>query len=126
DEVVLRAEMLRRVAESGLDEATLYVLVNVIETYFPLTGAALERFGRPVSRKESRTVEEVEMTWADRIHEKGVIEGKRQALLKFLNGKFGPLSTERTTRVETLSSDIELDRYLDRAVTATTLEDVGL
>jgi hypothetical protein len=71
-------------------------------------------------------VEEVELTWADRLHEAGVIEGKRQALLKLLNAKFGPLSTERTSRVQTLSSNIELERYLDRVVTATSLEEVGL
>ena len=122
--------MLRRVAESGLDEATLYLLVNVIETYFPLTGEALERYERLVSRKEYRTVEEVELTWADRIHERGreagVMEGKRDALLKFLTAKFGPLPEETISRVQDIVSGAELDTYLAQAATSPSLDEVGL
>jgi Putative transposase, YhgA-like len=130
DKVVLRAEMLRRVIESGVDEAILYLLVNVIETYFPLTGAELERFEQLVSRKEYRNVQEDELTWADRIHEKGreagVIEGKRESLLKLLTAKFGSLPAETTSRVQNFVSGTDLDRYLEQAATSTSLEEVGL
>jgi len=130
DEVVLRAEMLRRVIESGVDEPILYLLVNVIETYFPLTGAELERFEQLVSRKEYRNVQEIELTWADRIHEKGreagVIEGKRESLLKLLIARFGSLPAETTSRVQNIVSGADLDRYLEQAAVSTSLEEVGV
>jgi hypothetical protein len=51
-----------------------------------------------VSRKEYRNVQDVELTWADELrmegHEKGVIQGKREALKRLLIAKFGPLSPE--------------------------------
>jgi len=126
DKVVLRADMLRRVVESGLDDAILYLLVNVIETYFPLAGAELERFEQLVSRKEYRNVQEDELTWADRIHEKGVIEGKRESLLTLLTEKFGSLPAERISFLQNIVSGTELDSYLKKAATSTSLEEVGL
>ncbi len=54
DEAKLNAELIRRVAASGLDEAAQFVLVNVIKTYLPVPEEARERYRRLISREEYR------------------------------------------------------------------------
>lgn len=129
DRARLRLSMLERVVRSELDEALKYLLVNVIETYFQLSGEDAERYRRLVSRKEYRAVQEVELTWADKLIEKGrgvgVIEGKRETLLRLLAAKFGDLPREITTKAEAMSA-AELDSVVDRLLTATTLDDLEL
>jgi uncharacterized protein YjiS (DUF1127 family) len=130
EELELRARMLRRVVSSELEEARQYLLVNVIETYFQLSAEERERFRRLLSRKEDREVQDAELTWGDRLIKKGLeqglVQGKRETLKRQLAAKFGPLAKELEARVDALSSTEELDRYLDRVLTATTLEDIGL
>jgi predicted transposase YdaD len=129
----LRLSMLERVAGSALDEALKYLLVNVIETFFELSGEDAEEYRRLISRKEHRAVQEVELTWADRLMEKGrqegrevgVLEGKRETLLKLLRAKFGDLPDELSNSVQSLSAG-ELESVLDRVLAATTLEELEL
>jgi len=79
---------------------------------------------------EYRKVQDVELTWADELrmegHEKGVIQGKREALQRLLIAKFGPLSAEVEAHDDSVSSAGALDHYLDRVLTAAAIEDVGL
>jgi predicted transposase YdaD len=121
--------MLERVTGSGLNEALKHLLVNVIKTYFVLTGEDAERYGRLIERKEFRAVQEVELTWADKLIKKGrekgleagVIEGKRKAILRQLSAKFGEVPESTTMRVEAMS-EADLDSVLDRILTATSLD----
>ncbi len=79
-------------------------------------------------------MQDVEMTWADRMKEEGreegrqtgLVEGKRDVLLRQLAAKFGPLPAETTAHLRALDSVEELDRLLDRLLTASTLEDLGI
>ena len=75
-------------------------------------------------------MQDVELTWADELrmegHEKGVVQGKREALKRVLIARFGPLSSEMESRMDGVSSAETLDRYLDRVVTAAAVEDFGL
>jgi len=60
-------------------------------------------------------VQEVELTWADKLmekgreegwekgREKGVIEGKRKTLLRLLAARFGELPKEVTARAEAMA-----------------------
>jgi predicted transposase YdaD len=133
----LRVSMLERVVGSELDEALKYLLVNVIETFFELSGEDAEEYRRLLSRKEYRAVQEIELTWADRLMEKGrekgreegreegQVEGIRRMLLKQLTAKFGELPSETKSRVEAMSS-ADLDSLLDRILTAATLEELQL
>jgi hypothetical protein len=137
DRAALMASMLERVAGSGFNEALKYLLVNVIKTYSVLSDEDHERYRRLLTRKEFRAVQELELTWADRLVEKGreeglergreagVIEGKRMALLRQLSAKFGEMPEGVTARAEALSES-ELDSVLDRILTATTLRELGL
>ena len=146
DRVELRAAMLRRIIRSGLDDAQKFLLVNVVETYFELDEEETERFRQFLTAKGYREVEEMEVTWADKMMEKGrekgreegreegreqglkagVIEGKRETLLRQLTAKFGPVSEEMRSLVRALESADELDRYLERVLTAKSIEEMGL
>jgi hypothetical protein len=130
----LRLSMLERVADSPLDEAIKYLLVNVIHTYFVLSGEDAERYRHLIGRRENRTVQELELTWADKLmekgrvegHQAGVLEGKRETLSRQLAVKFGPLSEDVKKRIAAIGTPAELDTYLDRVPTAKSLEEIGL
>ncbi len=142
DRLELRAAMLRRIAESRLDDAQKFLLVNVVETYFELDEKETERFRQFLSMKGYREVEEMEVTWADKMMEKGreegreegreqgliagVIEGKRETLLHLLTAKFGPVSELTRSRIRALESRAKLESCLERVLTAKSIEDIGL
>ena len=71
------------------------------------------------------------MTTGQQLIEKGVRkgrqegrqEGRREVLERLLARKFGPLSADAGTRLSAAAAD-ELDRWLDRLLGATTLEEV--
>jgi hypothetical protein len=58
--------------------------------------------------------------------EKGLLEGKRETLLRLLAKKFGSLSEDVTAHVRALQSVDEIDVYLDRVLTATSLDAMEL
>ncbi len=132
--LALRALMLQVVAGSELDDARKFLLLNLIETYFKLNRDHQKRFRRLVSEEEFREVQEMEVMWADRMRakyekegrEKGLIEGKRETLLRQLAKKFGSLSEDATAHVRALEAVDEIDVYLDRVLTATSLEEMEL
>jgi hypothetical protein len=126
DALRLRREMLRRVLESGLDDALKHLLVNVIETYFRLSEEDCERFRRLLSKKEKQKMAEVELTYFDELELKGVLKGKRETLLRQLTARFGALPEAMVLKINAVTSASELDTYLDRVVTATSLEGIGL
>ena len=136
--VDLRLSMMERVALSGLDEARKFLLQNLIETYFELAGAERVKLERKLSMERYREVKKMQLTWAEKIEEKGreegkkegkkegLLEGKRDALLQQLTTKFGPLPERTVSRVRAIESLKQLDRHLDRVLVATSLADMGL
>jgi hypothetical protein len=122
----LRLSMLERVAESPHDEVVKYLLVNVIETYFQLSEGDTEKYRRLLARKENRAVLDSELTWGDKLMQKGAIEAKRETLSRLLAAKFGPLPDEVRNRIAAIGTPAELDTYIDRFVTASSLEEIGL
>ena len=126
DPVVLRTDMERRVAASGLDEARKFLLFDVIATYFELSDDERERYETLISRKEYRTVLEEKLTYSDRMRAEGAVEAKRETLLRLLTAKFGPLSSETIAKVAAVPSAAKLDSHLERILSATSLEEMGL
>ncbi len=150
DNVVLRLGLLGRMVASGLDEASLFLLINLIETYLPVPEEERERYLKLVSREEYRKVQEVELTWADKLRQEGreegrevgreegreegrdeglqegLVQGKRQTLKRLLVAKFGALTNHVEASIDALASADELDGYLDRVLTAGSIEDLGL
>jgi flagellar biosynthesis/type III secretory pathway protein FliH len=82
-----------------------------------------------VSREEYRKVQEGELTWADKLRqegrEEGFAQGERQTLKRLVAAKFGSLPKGVEARIDTLAPE-ELDRCLERLLTAGSLEEVGL
>jgi len=134
----LRVSMLWKVVESALDEARQFLLIDLIETYFPLSDTQNERYQRLVSRKEYRKVQDAELTWAEKLEEKGlqkgreeglragVLRGKRETLLRLLSSRFGPLPETTTKHLQGIESVDELDGYLDRVAVAASLKEMEL
>ena len=122
DPFELRAAILRKIGWSGLNDALKFLLVNIVETYFPLTGEEEQRFRQLLAERGYREVEEMEVTWADKM----MARGKRETLLRQLTAKFGEPSEETKARVEAIESAEELDTYLERILTASSIEDMGL
>jgi predicted transposase YdaD len=81
-------------------------------TYFD----ELEERGRQKGREEGR----------EEGREQGRDEGKRETLLRLLTAKFGPLPDAVVQRVSAIQSGSELDLYLERLLTARSLEELGL
>ncbi len=129
DSVVLRIGLLGRILASGLDEASLFLLINLIETYLPVPEGERGRYLKLVSRKEYRKVQEVELTWADKLRqegrEEGLVQGKRQTLKRQLAAKFGALTNDVEAHIDALASAEELDSYLDRVLIAGSIEELG-
>jgi hypothetical protein len=122
------------VATSGLEEAAQFLLVNVIKTYLPVPEGAMKRYRRLISREEYRKVQELELSWADRLREEGreeglhegLIRGKRETLKRQLAARFGTLPPTVEAHIDAVASAEELDGYLDRVLTVASLEGMGL
>jgi hypothetical protein len=70
--------------------------------------------------------EKLRLEGHDKGKEAGFIEGKRETLKRLLAAKFGVLPPRVLESIDTLRSSEELDRYIDRVLTAATLSDLGL
>jgi hypothetical protein len=78
-------------------------LVDLVETYFPLTDEARRRYKQLISREEYREVQDVELTYFDRLRqegrEEGLVRGKRETLERQLVAEFGPLPAAIEARI---------------------------
>ena len=107
----LRLSMLWGVLGSTLDDTRQFLLIDLVETYFPLSGRQKQRYERLVSRKENRKVQDVELTWAEKLEKKGreegLLIGKRETLVRLMSAKYGSLPDATTTRVEAIATTDE-------------------
>jgi len=98
------------------------------------------------AQKPYQTLKTKDLTWADKLKEKGrregwkegrrqgrweglregLFAGKREALVQQLTAKFGRPLEKTASRVCARASLRELDRYLDRLLVASSLADIGL
>jgi hypothetical protein len=80
-----------------------------------------------VAQKIGKEVEEAVMTTADMLREegvqKGIKKGQREVLLKLLSLRFGELPEAVVAQVNT-SSPAQLDLWVERILSASTLADV--
>jgi hypothetical protein len=126
---------LQRIAAARLDELPRLLLANCVETYLELEGRdaeewqALQAQGGP----EERAMRAVKLTWAEKLINQGVEEGRaqgldlfRQTLLKQLALRFGPLPEEVKQRVAAISSAERLSQMAEQILVARSLEEMGL
>ena len=118
----LRVAMYESVLASPLTDAQKGLLAELIESYFELTPEEAQRFRQLVPKEEYRKMEELGLTWSDKIE----LRTKRETLLKLLAKKFGPIPEETAAKVNAVESFDEIDAYLERILTASSLEEMGL
>jgi hypothetical protein len=117
-----KALSLRRLLSSQLDEARKALFINLVETYMTLSTREENDFRRILRQEELQGVTEMLTVYEER----GIIKGKREALLMQLRIKFGDLPEAVVARVQTIDTEAALDALLERVLRATTLGDMGL
>jgi hypothetical protein len=143
-----RAELaiacLRRILKAAeLDEACRYLLLNFVQTYVESDEETLPEYDDLLRKADGQEVQEMMMTWADRMKEEGreevrgevrevreevrEVRGEMQNLVLLLLGeRFGRLSERIQRRVKAITSGAELGDLASRAAQASSLKELGL
>ena len=134
-----KLECLRRIARAETDEAGRFLLANCVETYVQWSEADQEEYDALLAEEENREVTTMQMTWADRMVEKGRsegleegreerrrVEGMRTVVLGQIESRFGSVPPAEKRRIEAMDSPDELTRLADRLLVARSLDDLGL
>jgi hypothetical protein len=117
-----KALSLRQTLSHPVDEARKSLLINIIETYMRLSETEEEEFRRLIRREELQEVTNMLTIYEER----GIIKGKRDALLKLLCFKFADVPEAVAAKVQAIDTEAELDALLERVLQAKTLADMGL
>jgi hypothetical protein len=116
----LKAEALRRLATSPLNEQQRYLLCECVDAYLSLEGPQLSEFQQLLLTERYR---EIQMTGT--IFGQGMVQGQRELLRDLLEQRFGPLSPQVSERLAEWPS--ERLRELGKALlTAKSLQELGL
>ena len=126
DPLGLRVAMLLEIAEGVVEDAKKFLLVNVVESYFRLADDDAEHYRHLLMLEGHEEVREMETTWADEMMEKGRIAEKRSTLLRLMEAKFGNVSEAVKLRIEALEVPEELDAYVERILTVSSIDEMGL
>jgi hypothetical protein len=95
--------------------------INIIETYMRLSETEEEKFRRFIRREELQ-----EVTYMLTIYEeRGIIKGKRDALLKLFRFKFGDVPEAVAAKVQAIDTEADMDALSERLLQATMLADMG-
>lgn len=122
----LGAQALGRLVESKENDYRKHLLYECVMAYLPRDEAesvAFEQRVRQLTESGGPTMPFV--TMFDRIRQEGRQEGQRDALLRVLEKKFGPLTEEVRQRVAAVPVE-RLPEVLEAAAIAHALEDVDL
>lgn len=113
-------------AAPSLDEATRFLLLNCAETYVELTGNDQEEFEMLRDRKGYPRLEDIKMTWADRMRAEARVEESLRLLSSQIEARFGALSEPSRRKLEQMVSDDRADDLAIRLLDAHSLEELGL
>lgn len=125
----LEERMKERLHELDLGDRW-YLLAECVDTLFDLTPKQEARFNIRCVRDEFRGVRSMMARFYKTFHDEGrddgELEGRREILKHQIKTKFGPLPDETAVVVDTVRTKEQLNRYLDRVLTASQLEELGL
>lgn len=79
-----------------------------------------------IQREQTADVANMEMTWAEKLEQRGALDAERRLLLRLLETRFGPLPEASRRRLRAIGSTERLERLFDRALEADSLAEVGL
>jgi hypothetical protein len=131
DRVDLRLAALERIANSGLDEARQYLLVNFVETYLTFNEDEQAVYEGLLDEGGHMAVQALEMTRGERLREEGREEGreagalatKREMLLDVLRLRFGAVPEPLAAAIAQ-ADDAWLTRLHHQVVLASSLEEL--
>ncbi|HJX27012.1 MAG TPA: hypothetical protein VJ885_03810 [Thermoanaerobaculia bacterium] len=120
-----RLACLRRIGAARLRAERKAMLADFVDAYLPLT---------PDEEKEYKIMEAgkpqegnaVWMTWSERLRAEGERRALKGVLVRLLEKRFGPVPQKALKKVESLKSVPRLNDLVERVVTASTLEELGL
>lgn len=125
-----KLQALDRVVKAGVDEARRSLLINVVDRYLELSAEEELEFNRLTEGLKLQEVKEYLTSWEKRGIKKGIgqgiIQGKRETLLRLLRHRFGELPGEVIARIGRIESPTELDSLADKLLDARSLAEMGL
>lgn len=124
-----RLACLRRIGAARLRAERKAMLADFVDAYLPLTSDQEEEY-KIIEAGNTKEERAVWMTWSERLRAEGAREGERRALqgvlVRLLEKRFGPVPQKALKKVESLKSVPRLNDLVERVVTASTLEELGL
>jgi len=121
-QIALHLASLRRVREAldagQVDDARAFLLVNFIATYLPLSDEERERLRVQLEQEGDSTMEATELTWAERVEQRGSLLGMREAIRQMLRVRLGSVSPELESALAGMTREEELTTFIERAAVA--------
>lgn len=137
--VRLKAEFLRLILATKVDDARQSVLLDFVDTYMPLEPVEQQQFDEVVLEEpQNRGVQRMVASWARAAMEKGKMEGKKEGkkegelaarqktLSRLLERKFGSLDAAARKAIAGIESTRKLDNLLLKVLDAESLADLGI
>ncbi len=121
----LKASAVERLGTSPLNEAQKYLLLECVETYFPLNGSESAEYRQLIEATSKREVKQMPNMWIEIGKKEGRLEERHAILLTFLEKRFGPLTESVRERVDALEPK-RVEEILDKILAAPSLRDLGL
>jgi hypothetical protein len=127
----LKLALLRRIMDSGLDDARVFLLVNAVETYLELDAADQAMLRASLNAEGEEVMEATELTWADKILirgreeglEQGALEARRQIARRLVLRRFSAVPADVENHITSASAET-LDRMLDQIVTVSSVDEL--
>ena len=121
----LRLACLHQIGKSKLPVEQRGLLADFVDAYLPLTpedeeGYKIALGGKP---KETRAMF---MTWSERLRAEGERRALKGVLLRLLEKRFGPVPNQALKKVESYKSVSRLNELVQRVLTASSLQELGL
>jgi hypothetical protein len=122
----LKALALRRIGDSGENDARKRLLAEFVNEYLELDASQQQEFQRLLDTEQYRGVNAMTFTWW---HEKGrtegILEGERKLVRSLLERRFGPLSPEVRERLDALPAE-RIEALGVALLDAKSLKELGL
>ena len=112
--VELKIDIIRCLRESGLDEARLFLLVDLVETYLTLDEPEQMEYGALLQAEGDQVVEATELTWAQKIS----LRTRREDVKRAIGLKFGRMSPELEVVIDSIDTEAGMTSLFDRVFTS--------
>lgn len=123
-----KLQCMKRISAAPLDDAQRFLLTTVVNTYLELKGEEAQRYAVELEKKANQEVRKMVITWeeAQQSETRGQLKALRQMLEVLLVKRFGIRFEDVKDRVLTIEDPKRLEKILEKAIDARSLEELGL